>query len=227
MLVAMLYHYNIYGVDQLCISISVTITSAIAIERFTAVFFPFKVSRIFTSFRAKLLVLCIVVYICSIGSPVFHHYKAVKLFNNNTRTFYYRVYNTEWWILNGIDYYVTFIANNLIGSTNMIVVLICSSAIALKLTYLTYTRQRLTSKSAAINMKAHKMILIVCVVCFVVFAPTSVLEFVRYLRLGSTIIPYDFISYFLYGVHASVNSLIYVATSNKFYKTYKIIFCRR
>ncbi|BFZ09524.1 hypothetical protein BsWGS_12563 [Bradybaena similaris] len=113
----------------------------------------------------------------------------------------------------------------MLGSANIAIVVICGTAIALKLVNTAHRRQRLTSKTSVGDRKAHKMILLVCGTCVVVFAPTTVVETPL---MGDAMFSFYYFAVrnILFGIHSSVNFLIYVAVSRKFYTTYRQIFCR-
>ncbi|BFZ24052.1 hypothetical protein BsWGS_27091 [Bradybaena similaris] len=221
----MFYYYSLHLIEQICTSTSVTITSAIAIERFVAVFFPFKVARIFTPVRVKLVVIFIVFYVFGLTSPIFGRYELVTLLNARNVT-QIELMESGWWVSSGMDYYILVWCNNLLTTANMAIVFLCGATTTLKLVYLAHTRQRLTSnKTPAADMKAHKMILIVCGTCFLVFFPTTALDIA--LAYGVQVNNYiKSVFNILYGVHASVNFIIYVAVSRKFYTTYKNMISR-
>ncbi|BFZ09525.1 hypothetical protein BsWGS_12564 [Bradybaena similaris] len=221
----MFRYYSVHMAEQICTCTSITITSAIAIERFFAVFFPFKVARIFTPVRVKLVIIFIVFYVVGMTSPMCGRYKLVTLLNARNVT-QIVLLESDWWVSKRMSDYAHFLFKNLLGTANMAIVFLCGATTTLKLAYLAHTRQRLTSnKNLVTDMKAHKMILVVCGTCFLVFFPTTALDIS--LAYGVNFNEYtDTVFNLLYGVHASVNFIIYVAVSRKFYTTYKNMISR-
>ncbi|XP_005106139.1 neuropeptides capa receptor-like [Aplysia californica] len=221
--------------------LSVSHIGIISVERFTAVYFPFSVSRIFTVTRTKqLLVLLYLAQTLSV-SPLFaiftYQWVYIPEYNHTLALVESSMFYTENY--QQINSY-SFIFLNVCGTVlTLVIVLFTGAAISAKLLLTSAQRKTMTSSTAARNSKssregadakALKMIGVICAIFVLIFGPASGWDLYGYALLGgefytnSLYVAVQRFFDFLYTVNASVNFLIYVSMSGKFRATYKKLF---
>lgn len=210
----------------------------ISIERFVAIFFPFHVSRIFTANRMTKIVASIYVINFTILSPWFGaFYLGVQRDPASNKTVAYahltRFYSNNENILNTYGA----VTNVLSILLNLALVTISCLAIAIKLFINNTKRGRLlgteqSKRSSAHNAKVSKMLLTLCVVFYVTFFPTTVLDMYLYFTVAENLfvdrryVVMQYISGLVYCINSSINFIIYVTMSKKYYHTYsELITC--
>ncbi|XP_059165743.1 neuromedin-B receptor-like [Physella acuta] len=219
-------------------SVSFVITifhvTAIGIERAIAVLFPFYVSRIFTPYRVKWMLLGLYLF----GSvPVWPYYYCMTyrwVFLPTVSRTVARLIQTDFYFNNQqvILDYVNYFVNNTTTTVPIILIFISSTLIIFQLNRIkTHELSNKTSKQKK-EIKVVKMLMVVCLVSFMVLVPVYVLH--SYLVYYKTELSWNFHNLILilipvvYQVNACVNFFIYITMSSKFAETYKsIVGCGR
>ncbi|XP_059168614.1 QRFP-like peptide receptor [Physella acuta] len=218
------------------VALSISINTAIAVERFFAVLFPFHVSRMFTPFRVKCVVVFVYVYTLGMTSPMsfrfeyewvfdpFQNRTTAALINSN---FYNDNYNV-------VNIYGGFVLNISFTMVTLFTILICSVVITIKLT-VGHSKQLTLSSSGQGRKKvkdrrAGKMLLTVCLVALIVFLPTAIVDMykayadINLFSQDNLIYLLQSINHIMYQFSASINIVIYVTMSRKFAAAY-LNFC--
>ncbi|CAG5131480.1 unnamed protein product [Candidula unifasciata] len=193
----------------------------IAVERYTAVFFPFHVSIIFTKTLIKCLVTAIFLASVLTISPSFFalNYKFVYNVNYNQTTaviVYTNFYRKHHSI---IDFYVWVGLTNIFCSISAIVVLYCCVAIVYRLSQASSRRLKMTSNTTGYDIKVVKMLVTVCIIYLCVQIPLIVMySYFRPDFMFRTPVHQLFndICDILCLVNASANYIVYVTMSAKF-----------
>ncbi|KAI8788018.1 trace amine-associated receptor 2 [Biomphalaria glabrata] len=229
---------NLFSFSTACMATSLTHVTAIAVERLTAVCFPFHVSRIFTSRRVKLLVLFLYVYNFSLMIPLFMKYTYVWMFHPGYNTTVAQVDLTPWakGSLGEVTYYESYVMTPLVSLVTLLVILLCSTVIVIKLTIVRDLKRlssiSSSSNAASKNAKVVKMLLTVCVVTLLSCLPTTILDIIEVIANRSMMVTTNSlllknsVQVLLYQFNASANFIVYVTMSSKFSKTCrKILRC--
>ncbi|CAL1536280.1 unnamed protein product, partial [Lymnaea stagnalis] len=137
----------IYPMINIFLCLSLLHVTAIAIERFVAVFFPFYVSRIFTPFRVKWTVLSLYIFTVSLLMVLFFYYSYEWVYDARynvtvARTVYSQVCRENPGFFN---IYIGLVLNNLFTTIPLVIILLCSLAIAIKLNADTCAGARMSS----------------------------------------------------------------------------------
>lgn len=208
----------------------------ISLERFVAIFFPFHVSRVFTAHRVKVIVICIYLVNFSILAPwfgAFHFRIGTDPTNNKTVPY---ALMTEFFAKNVKQMNLYSVVTNFMSIIiNFAIVTFCCLAIVLKLFLNTVKRARLfghiTSVKALVkNAKVSKMLLTLCLIFYLMFFPTTALDLYLYFTIHVDLLVdrryavAQYISHLVYSINSSINFLIYVTMSRKYYNTYKQLF---
>ncbi|KAH9490771.1 hypothetical protein Btru_046961 [Bulinus truncatus] len=222
----------LFGIPDIFISVSVFHTVAIAVERLVAVWFPLRVSRIFTVSRVKWTIGLMYAYTLILLSPTWFYLDFTYVFDkeyNATRGAYALspFYASNYQSLNN---YANGCMTYLFSTTTFLAITICSIVVAMKLTI---GRRKALSKLSSVNvtskqtkdLKVFKMLLTVCLVNSAISLPTIVMnQFLLYCSL--TIVTAERVHYLLrsaslvlYQMNAAVNFIIYVTMSSKFATT--------
>ncbi|XP_059145274.1 growth hormone secretagogue receptor type 1-like [Physella acuta] len=226
-------------ITDIWVGLSIGTITAIAVERFFAVLFPFHVSRIFTPFRVKCVVVFLYVYTLGMTSPLSFRFDYEWVFDpleNRTTVRYINsnFYNDNY---NAVNIYGGFFLNNSFTTATLLTILICSVVITIKLT-VGHSKQLAMSSSGQGRKKvkdrrAGKMLLTVCLVALIVFLPTAIVDMYKAyaeinlfsqdnLKLNDLL---QSINYVLYQFNASINIVIYVTMSRKFAAAYRNFCC--
>ncbi|XP_059145275.1 growth hormone secretagogue receptor type 1-like [Physella acuta] len=221
---------------EIWLGISISIITAIAVERFFAVLFPFHVSRIFTPFRVKCVVVFLYVYTLVISSPMSFLFDYEWVFdpleNRTTAALIYSNFYSD--NFNALNIYAGFFLNASFTTATLLTILICSIVISIKLT-VGHSKQLVMSSSGQGRKKvkdrrAGKMLLTVCLVALIVFLPTDIADMYKAYAYNNNSSQVNLISllqsinYVLYQFNASINIVIYVTMSRKFAAAY-LNFC--
>lgn len=212
-----------------CLASSFTYVTMIAIERFVAVFFPFKVSMIFKTKIMKICVIGVPVFVLVLLTPTLralrYDWKFSSIFNETVAVVEY----TQFYIDNQVflDFYAWVGLNYFFGILGAVVILLCCVAIGVKLFKASVKRELMTSRSTGYDVKVVKMLVTVCVIFLAVSIPNFVLyayfvpNFIFASKLHELV---DDICAVLYTVNSSANFLVYVTMSAKFARTYRNMF---
>lgn len=222
---------------QICASYcSNTHVLIIAVERFTAVFFPFHVSRLFTTKTLKVLIVVCYVYVClpvsTLAWTMLTHTWVLDPGSNRT----YAVLSFSPFYLHhveSLDMFGGLVINNLFLTVSVLVVLVSCVAASLKMLHARKSKLHQTSSKSLhkADAKVSKMLLSVCAcyalfniptICFEVFKSCSPLE-----QKSTTIFIFlQNSSEILYLANSSMNFVLYMTSSTKFSNTYKKLFRR-
>lgn len=219
----------LHGLSSVASFINVAI---ISVERFIAVWFPFHSTRIVTPKRMKFVVVSVYVYLTILILPDLFCYKFGWYFHrgqNRTfaQAFFTTFYKENEFILN--EYFWMF-RNNFTSTFPLALVIVCTTMIVVKLIASSKKRKLMTSHHVTSNKvkdkRVVKMLMVVTLIYIAILLPTTVMD--MYMALAKpTQIAINilvFLQVTLYQVNASVNFIIYVTTSAKFYQTYTKIF---
>ncbi|XP_059164618.1 N-formyl peptide receptor 3-like [Physella acuta] len=207
--------------------ITIFLVTAIGIERAIAVLFPFHVSRIFTPYRAKWMLLGLYLFgsvpICPYYYSLRYRWEFIPTVSKTVAV----LTATDFYINNFqvITDYVNYFVNNTTTTVPIVLIFISSTLIIFQLNRI--KTNELSNKTSRLKkeIKVVKMLLVVCLVSFMVLVPVHVLHSYlayylkelsnNFYRLVSLLAPA------MYQVNASVNFFIYITMSSKFAETYK------
>ncbi|XP_059140708.1 G-protein coupled receptor daf-37-like [Physella acuta] len=214
-------------------SVSFVITifhvTAIAIERLIAVLFPFHVSRIFTPYRVKWMLLGLYLFGSVPVCPYYYRltYKWIFIPNQNITIAVWTF--TDFYIKN-VDIvlpYVSYFINNTTTTIPIILILISGSLI---IGQLIRQRSKETLSKASKQkkeMKVVKMLMTVCAVSFFILVPEYIihtyLTYHYYEMSNNAFILITLLIQLLYQLNSCVNFFIYITMSSKFADTYKAL----
>ncbi|CAL1531186.1 unnamed protein product, partial [Lymnaea stagnalis] len=209
-----------------CLGTSFFYVSLIAVERFVAVFFPFRVSKMFTRRTVFILSLSIFFFSLAAISPSFLTFRLVWVYDEELKKSVAVVELTEFYQTNHVvlDFYVWVGLNNLFCAISVSLVFACCVAICVKLNKAARKRELMTSSnSAGYDVKVVKMLVTVCCIYLCVILPTITM----YMFFKPSFIfespvhkIMNDVCDILCAVNASANFLVYVSMSNKFARTY-------
>ncbi|XP_059156174.1 neuropeptide FF receptor 2-like [Physella acuta] len=228
----------LYTFVDICVALSICHVAAIAIERFTAVFFPLHVNRIFTIPRVRWVIVFIYLYTIALLAPMFSRLSYQWFFDEKFNVWVSRLTLSKFYSQNydTINFYSNFIVNNLFSSVSLFMILICSLAITVKLT--TGESKRLTKSSTTASKKIKeakvaKMLLTVCLTTVVTYLPSAVIYMcllyanITILSSGNLYSLLQSVICVLFQFNAAVNFLIYVTMSSKFAAGYRRLISRK
>ncbi|CAG5118252.1 unnamed protein product [Candidula unifasciata] len=211
-----------------CLATSFTYVTIIAVERFTAVFFPFKVSRIFSSSNTKVIAavtpMCCLLALSPTFSALTYRWNFDARFNETTAVLEYTQFYRE--NHDFLDLYVWVGLNNFFGSSSNVIITSCCVSILVKLSRVTAKREALTSRKTGYDVRVVKMLVTVCVVFLAASTPNIVLYSYfapNYIFVSPVNELVDNICVVFYAVNGSANFLVYVTMSKKFANTYKML----
>ncbi|CAG5129108.1 unnamed protein product [Candidula unifasciata] len=208
-----------------CLASSFTYVSIIAVERFFAVFFPFRVTKIFSRQTMKVLVVSVPMFTATSLIPTFfaltYEWVLDPRYNITVAAMRY----TEFYVAyqSFIDPYTWVGLSNGFCASSLLVVVSCCIAIGIKLIRAVVKRQEMTGR-AATNDKAVKMLVTVCVVYIAIAIPIVTLYSYYQPAFIFTSTLYELvesIAVLLSCINASANFVIYVTMSEKFANTYR------
>ncbi|XP_035824480.1 FMRFamide receptor-like [Aplysia californica] len=219
---------------------SSSLVVAISIERFIAVYFPFKVSTLLSPRNTFIIVGVLGVSWVLLLGPIWGIQAVEWSFNpqfNMTLpviVFSPEAYKNLYQILA-----LNFIISVIRGPISVVVILVCSFAIIRRLRKATRKRSKMTSSTTEVtDVKVVKMLLIVSLVYASIALPLAAPFFLVFLapkfvskgnnNMSNLTLVMETCNDLLYVINASINFLIYVTMSSKFYKTYIGLFscCR-
>ncbi|XP_059140699.1 nociceptin receptor-like [Physella acuta] len=212
------------------IAISICHTTFIAVERAVAVCFPFHVTRIFTRSATKNILIAIYALTFGLTSP--HYFIAGfqwsfnEFLNATIATIVEEPFPMDHVIFN--TYSLVFV-NILYSVVTLIIIVVCSFLIIIQLIKMGHKNVAKQARYKKNELKVFKTLLVVCVVAAIIWIPTCLMDFItQYATQVSFTTAYlcQDVKTVLYMLSSSVNFIIYITTSSKFYKTYKRIFCR-
>lgn len=206
------------------------LVALIAVERFTAVFFPFHVSRIFRKTVVKFIVTTLVLASVVSISPSFFALNYQLAYNEQFNQTIAMVTYTNFYQRSQsiLDFYVWVGLTNIFCSISMTTVLVCCLAIGFKLLRGAVKREQMTSKSTGYDVKVVKMLLTICVIYLCVQVPTIVMYsyFRPNFKFNSPVHQlFNDVCDVLCAINASANFVVYVTMSRKFANTYKMFVC--
>lgn len=212
-----------------CLGTSFWYVALIAVERFTAVFFPFQVSQIFTKTTVKFLIAAIFLVSVFTISPSFfaltYAFAFSLRFNQTTTVIVYTQFYQKYHVI--LDFYVWVGLTNIFCSISALAVLFCCVAIVIRLFQASSRREKMTSKATGYDVKVVKMLVTVCVIYLCVQIPTiAMYSYFRPNFMFQSPIHQLFndICDVLCVINASANYIVYVTMSAKFARTYKSLF---
>ncbi|KAH9495075.1 hypothetical protein Btru_018765 [Bulinus truncatus] len=218
------------------VSISILHTSVIAAERLTAVCLPLKVSRMFTPYRVKWLLLFIYAYVSVLMSPtlLLFDFSWTQFPGTNISRGVFTLSQFYRSNYDGLNQYTNAVLTNLLITSTLGATLVSSLIIGVKLTVgRNALLAQLASTTAASkqikDLKVIKMLLTVCAVNAGVSLPTVVIN--MFLLYSNTMIQSGSKLYYLlrsvvcvlYQLNACINFVIYISMSSKFASTLNMI----
>ncbi|XP_059149425.1 melanin-concentrating hormone receptor 1-like [Physella acuta] len=213
--------------NSVCFVITIFHVTAIGVERAIAVLFPFHVSRIFTPYRVKWMLLGLYLFGSVPVWPYYYRFTYRWVFVPTVSKTVAVVIPTDFYFNNKqvIDDYVNYFVNNTTTTVPIILIFICSSLIIFQLNRIkTHELSNKTSKQKK-ELKVVKMLLVICLVSFMVLVPEYVLHSYLAYYLGKLSWNFyclvSFLVPVMYQVNACVNFFIYITMSSKFAETYK------
>ncbi|XP_005098971.1 lysophosphatidic acid receptor 6-like [Aplysia californica] len=226
----------LHMVTRTFVAISTGLIAVISVERFVAVFFPFKMSQYFTpqntAVIASLTALSYVFAMSPFYAVFTYKWEYSSIYNTTVAT----VVPTPFYKQNFdlINLYGGVPLNIYAGPIPLGVVLASGCAISFKLTLNSKQRKSMThtTQTAVDDSKVMKMLLIVCTVFFVTIFPSTIVHFYLYFSIPDDIfndpvyITVQYLTEVAYVTNASINFIIYVTVSNKFRARYKKLLCR-
>lgn len=211
-----------------CLATSFSYVTIIAIERFVAVFFPFKVSRIFSSFNTKAIAIIVPVCCTTALAPTFlaltYKWTFDAIMNETVAVLEYTHFYRDHQAF--LDFYAWVGLNNFFGSTSNVIITSCCVAILVKLSKASIKRDLMTSRKTGYDVRVVKMLITVCIVFLAVSIPNLALysyfvpNFIFISPINELV---DNICLVFYAVNGSANFLVYVTMSKKFAATYKTL----
>ncbi|XP_059156189.1 probable G-protein coupled receptor B0563.6 [Physella acuta] len=227
----------VYNLVDILMAMGICHVTAIAVERFTAVLFPLHVSRVFTPWRVKTLILGIYITTLGLLAPMFFRLTHDWGYDPKLNTTVAKVVFSKFYVENfdSFNFYTRTFINNLFSTIPLLIIFICSSAITIKLS--TGDSKKIIKNSNVDKSskkikeaKVAKMLLAVCLVTFVAYLPSAVIyTFMQYANIpvllsGNVFYILQSAICVLYQLNASSNFFIYVTMSSKFASTYRSLF---
>ncbi|CAL1536279.1 unnamed protein product, partial [Lymnaea stagnalis] len=221
----------VYPVVDVFVGLSFLHVTAIAVERFVAVFFPFYVSRVFTPYRVKVMLTFLYVYTAGFIAPLFFNSTYEWFYDTGYNVTVARLINTRFYLDNygTFNLYLGVLLNNLFSTFTLAIIIVCSVAIIVKLKIMSFSDKQKnpetsTKTKSPKNVKVVKMLLAVCLVNLVAFLPSAILDvYRRYVMIdyfsGEINAVIGNVNETLYQFNVSVNFIIYVTMSSKFAST--------
>ncbi|XP_059164088.1 FMRFamide receptor-like [Physella acuta] len=227
----------IYPITDFFEAISICHVTAISIERFVAVCFPLRVSRVFTPSRVCWLVVCLYGYTLGMYLPIVFRLTYAETYDVTFNVTVGLVAISQFYQENygPLNIYSNFYLNNAFTTLTLLIILFCSVVITVQLTsrrtkLLKVNSEQTSSNKRAQERKVAKMLLTVCLVTLSAYLPTAVI-YMCLLYANITVLSSDNLYFLLetiignlYQFVASVNFLIYVTMSSKFARTYTQLF---
>ncbi|CAL1545723.1 unnamed protein product [Lymnaea stagnalis] len=228
------------------------LVSAISVERFVAVWFPFQVARIFTPPRVKGIVVAVVLLTLAVMSPAVFTFTYAWVYDETLNATVAKLLLTDFYKSNydAVNFVCYVVYNIALNGIPWLLVVFCGISTGIKVVHTGNLRKRLvrvrvrngktptgSKKShrdnANLDLRVVKMLGLVGLFSTIVFVPTMLLDLYSYYvpnfiyqskLYSALVICIDL----LYTLNASGNFLIYASVSNKFFKTYLAIFrqCR-
>ncbi|XP_059174432.1 endothelin receptor type B-like [Physella acuta] len=219
----------VHGLSSVASFISVAV---ISVERFIAVWFPFHSTRIVTPKRMKIVVVSVYVYLTILILPDIFCYQFGWYFHPLQNRTFAQVYKTKFYEENEdvLEFYFWMFRNNFTSTLPLAIVIVCTTMIVAKLISSSKKRKLMTSHHVTANKvkdkRVVKMLMVVSLTYIAILLPTTIMDLYMAIADPARIVinVLVFIQNLLYQINASVNFVIYVTTSSKFYQTYKNIF---
>ncbi|CAG5118254.1 unnamed protein product [Candidula unifasciata] len=213
-----------------CYATSLCYVTVIAVERLVAVFFPFKVSRIFNRALVKTIVVSVPNVAIVALIPTFLALTFSWIFYADLDQTLAVVRYTKFYLdhKDFLDYYAWVGLNYFFCVSSIVITSVCCIAIGIKLHQAAVKRETMTLRSSGYDVRVVRMLVTICVVFLVVTIPNVGLfsYFVPNFIFTSTL--HKLIDNFcaiLYAINSSANFLVYVTMSKKFARTYKSLLC--
>lgn len=221
-----IYCVGIIVVLNLCVVCSILIMTAIAVERFCSIVFPFK--RIITFKLAKAIVAGI--WLCSflVTIPFFFHIKVVDYYGDGV---FYCV--EDWSPLDTIRasqvFQIVFFV--LVYACPLIAIFVLYSCIGIKL-WRRQTKRQVSSfgnshRRTRMTVQVTKMLIVSVMVFAICWLPQHVVLFINYFMLH--ICPPEFLWFggtLLAYANSAMNPIIYVAFHSEYRKQFKVVVVR-
>lgn len=247
MYVARLYDYYIYDtvlsmyfvyfvfMHQIALNMSILQVTVISLERFVAVWFPFKVSHIFTARNVIIIILILFFINFALYFPCNFYYTYRWAYARN-KTFLYADFQYTEFFLSRVEVFNSYaVYSSLLMNIPLAILVICTVLIILKLVKARENLKKMTSAAPdsmkSRDKKAVRMLLTICIVAIGFFVPTSGIDIYMWLTtegLQQTRYFRDVlvaVEGLAYQMCSSINFVIYVTMSSKFAKTYRELFC--
>ncbi|XP_059148166.1 uncharacterized protein LOC131935664 [Physella acuta] len=224
-------YYGVFliGWNQYTVCVSIHMVTLIALERVIAVCFPFMASTVLTPFRIKCMVVTIFFSDGVFYIPRAFMYRIQWTFYSGTNSTVAFGYSSEFGMSKGFAIYNQGFISIVSIIIPTVIIILSTLVIIIKLTISYKNMKKMSSANAGSkrvkDVRSIKITLTICVcVLLFVLIPTNTLNSFIYDR---TLFSFNcssviYISLFLiYQTNASINFIIYVAMSPKFYNTYK------
>ncbi|KAK0061174.1 somatostatin receptor type 5 [Biomphalaria pfeifferi] len=212
----------------LTVPISMSMVGVISTERFLAVFFPFKTSRLMTPFRMKLLSVLVYVVNALMFSPTYFILTHDYVYSEKYQGLVPVIEPTEFFQKNfdAINIEIGIVYNIAVSGTSFLVTLVFTPAIAIKLWLVSRERTKLTNRKGISENHVAKLLLTVCAMSIVFYGPfigfNAAITFLpQYSSLTNVFQVFLNVADFSGTVCAFSNFLIYVTMSRKFRNKYK------
>ncbi|XP_059176555.1 FMRFamide receptor-like [Physella acuta] len=229
------YYYTIvealaFQASDISTMLSILHVTAISIERMVAVSFPFQVSKIFTAFRVRWVLVFLYVYTFASYIPAFCFqslsYKFSAKFNSTVLKWTY----SDVMLSHGQDFRI-YLAIYLVTALIVFPLTVTIISTFIIILHVQFLKSKTLSKKASTKIKDRKivrMLLVHCFLAMLVFIPSSIIDMCGlYFDLTNTLYLYQLLTYItpaLYQLNASINFVIYITMSSKFANTYRSLF---
>ncbi|KAK6965309.1 somatostatin receptor type 5 [Biomphalaria glabrata] len=207
---------------------SMSMVGVISTERFLAVFFPFKTSRLMTPFRMKLLSVLVYVLNALMFSPTYFILTHDYVYSEKYQGLVPVLEPTKFFQKNfdAINIEIGIVYNIAVSGTSFLVTLVFTPAIAIKLWLVSRERTKLTNKRGVSENHVAKLLITVCVMSILFYGPfigfNAAITFLpQYSSLTNVFQVFLNVADFSGTVCAFSNFLIYVTMSRKFRNKYK------
>ncbi|XP_059142955.1 growth hormone secretagogue receptor type 1-like [Physella acuta] len=229
---------SIWMPNRFCGLVSSGLVTFISLERFIAVHFPLRVSRIITPGRTLSAVVSLFLFWALLSGPFFALYSIEWMQDPASNLTLPTIVLADFISKDPESFNILNVTLAVIrGPVSVSLIIISSLAISFRL----YITTRKMSKGQSLprsnrDVRVVKMLLVVTSVYAVIGIPLSVPYIMYYVYPESSINPdgtlkniailLEIVNDLLYVVNASINFVIYVTMSKKFYNTYRRKFVR-
>ncbi|KAI8795654.1 somatostatin receptor type 5, partial [Biomphalaria glabrata] len=206
---------------------SITMVGVISVERFLAVYFPFRIARLLTAFRMKLVSALVHFVVFATYFHGFFSFKSEWIFLENAPKIFpvltpTVIFNSYQSLFSGLGMF----SNIVVVVFSMSITVTLTIAIALKLWAVTSERSKLMNRKCSFDLQVVKILMVVCTASVLIYGPLVCFNCASYFLPQSYKATNVFQVFFMLidfsgTISASVNFLIYITMSSKFRARYK------